>query len=183
MVAQVFTLIGVALGALASYLATSASERARDRREVAKGWEQRKFDCYAEFLHEAKLMCVLARRMAASLGLTERSGDRLAPEEGAPLLTEAEVRRAVAMEKLRLLADANTTAAVARINEVVWRMEWIARGLIDASPEQWRETDEASALAFDEFHRCARRELGAPGLLVPRAFIPLPAEGKNSGAA
>lgn len=183
MVAQIFTLIGVTLGALASYLATSASERARNGREVAKGWEQRRYDCYAEYLHEVKLMGAVARRMAASLGLTDRSADRLDPEAGAPLLAEAEVKRAVAMEKVRLLADADTIVAVARINEVIWRMDWMVRGLIDASPELWRETDEASALAFDEFHRSARRELGTPGLLVPRAFIPLPADGKDSGAA
>jgi hypothetical protein len=48
-VAQLFTLAGVALGALASYLVSSVNERARHRREVAKGWEERKFECLANY--------------------------------------------------------------------------------------------------------------------------------------
>lgn len=37
--AQLLTLAGVALGAIASYLVSSLNERARHRREVAHGWE------------------------------------------------------------------------------------------------------------------------------------------------
>jgi hypothetical protein len=174
-VTQVLTLVGVAIGALASFLATSVSERSRHRREIAKAWEERKYECYAEYVHEVKAMSIIARRMAAFAGLTERSGDRLDPKDGASMLTEAEVRRSIAAEKLRLLSDTGTITAAARLSEAAWRLEWIARGkLPDASSQTWHQADEAFVRAFDDFHRCARQELAVPGRALPRPFIPLP---------
>ena len=177
---QVFTLAGVALGALASFLAATVSERARHRREIAQAWEGRKYDCYAEYVHEVKAMSVVARRMAAAAGLTERSGDRLDLHAGASLLTDAEVRRSIASEKLRLLSDVQTITAAERLGEAAWQLEWLARGKIpDASPGQWSKADEAFARAFDAFHQCARRELGVPGRSLPRQLISPPGQESN----
>lgn len=174
-VTQVFTLVGVALGALSSFLATSISERSRHRRETTRAWEQRKYDCYAEYVQEVKATTIVARRIAAAAGLTDRSGDRLDPGDGAALLTDAEVRRSIAGEKLRLLSDAQTTLAAADLSQAAWQLEWLARGKIpDASAEQWKAADEAFIRAFDRFHQCARLELGVPGNPVDRPYIPVP---------
>lgn len=46
---QLPALIGVVVGALASYLAGAASERARWRREQSARWDDRRAQAYAEY--------------------------------------------------------------------------------------------------------------------------------------
>jgi CspA family cold shock protein len=60
---------------------------------VAKGWEERKFDCFVAYVTDIKTMSVLARRITAFHDLHGRSPDKLDPVVGAPLLAEAESRR------------------------------------------------------------------------------------------
>jgi hypothetical protein len=47
---QLFTLAGVALGAIASCLVSALTEHARHQRDLSGRWEQRKFDTYAATL-------------------------------------------------------------------------------------------------------------------------------------
>lgn len=48
---QIFTLVGVLIGALTSYFAAAAvAERARFRRELATRWDERKLDTYIEYV-------------------------------------------------------------------------------------------------------------------------------------
>ena len=173
--AQVFTLAGVALGALTSYMVSFLGERTRSQRETAKRWEERKFDSFCAYINDVKAMSVIARRITASLGIHDLSPDELSQDEGLPLLTEAENSRTASMEQLRLLADAETISAGHRLNQAVWRLEWFAGGRIaDASPERWQQAMRAFIEAFDAFHLCARRELGVPGRQLVRTPEPPP---------
>jgi hypothetical protein len=154
---------------------SSLSERTRDRREVAQGREGRKFDCFATYVNDVKSMSVIARRTTAFHDLHGRSPDKLEPAVGGPLLAEAESRRSMSLERLRLLSDTDTILAANRLNEAVWSMEWIARGRIgEVAPEHWQRAQREFEVAFDAFHRCARRGLGVPGRLVLRQAGPLP---------
>jgi hypothetical protein len=174
--AQLFTLAGVALGALASYVISSLGERTRHQREIAKGWEERKFDGFVTYVNDIKAMSTIAKRMTAFSGLHVRSADKLDPAVGAPLLAEADSRRSVSMERMRLLSGVDTITAASRLDSAVWNLEWIARGLIDgAAPKDWQAAQHEFEAAFDAFHECARRELGVPGQLGVRRVDPLPA--------
>jgi hypothetical protein len=175
--AQLFTLVGVALGATASYLFSSLNERERHRREVAKGWEGRKYDNFVAFVEDIKTMAHYCRRMAAALNLEERAvaGDKLEVVEGSPLLAEANQRRAISLERLGLLSDVGTIAAAYQLNEAIWVLEWIVEGQIPgAGQEHWERAVARFMDAFDAFHRCARLELGVPGGHVPRQIPLLP---------
>lgn len=170
---QLFTLLGVVVGAVASYLVNALGERARFRRDLARNWQERRFDCFASYINEVKSLSIIARRMAPALGLPSGTSlDPLNAQDGARLLTETETHRALSMEKLRLLADANTAAAAHTLNEAVWRLDGMARGLItDLTLDQWNNAVAGFFRAFDEFHTNARRELGVPGRHTSREIV------------
>ena len=171
--AQVFTLVGVAIGALAAFVSSTLSERARYRRQLADGWRERKFDCYAIYLDDVKHMSVIARRIAASRDLELTATESLGSSEGAALLTEAETRRTRSMERVRLLSDAATASAAQALNEAVWRLEWIARGRVpDATADDWAGAVRSFLAAMNAFHVEARRELDVPGHDIPRPLVP-----------
>lgn len=169
--AQLFTLAGVALGAIASYLASSVNGQAGHRREVEKGWEERKYENFAAFVEDVKMLSHISRRMAASLGLHDRmvDADRLDPEQGCLMIDEANQRRTVSIERLRLLSDSETISAAYRLNEAVAAMTRIVQGKIPkAGQDHWRNAEKAFTEALDAFHRCARIELWATGGHVPK---------------
>jgi len=175
--AQLFTLAGVALGAIASYLVGSLNEQKRHRREVEKDWEERKYDNFVSFVDDIKTMSHICRRMAAALGLHDRmpKGDELDNAEGSLMITEANQRRTVSIERLRLLSDTETISAAYRLNEAVWVLNWIVQGKIpNVGREHWERAAGDFIDAFDAFHRCARTELGVPGGHLPRPNPPLP---------
>src|SRR3982751_2935515 len=79
---QVFTLLGVVLGAGTSYVFTSRLERARNQREMVIRWDVRKYDAFTEYLAAVTQMA----RVAGQL-VRERGFDNLAAgiEHGAGL--------------------------------------------------------------------------------------------------
>ena len=105
-VPELFTLGGVALGALASYPVGSLTERARDRRDVSSRWEGCRFDAYAAYIADAKDQVVIANRISASLSLHTRLTSQLSQQEGLPILAEIATRRSTSSERAVLLADA-----------------------------------------------------------------------------
>ena len=161
---QFYTLIGVALGALASYLGASLTNRTQHQREVATRWEERKFETYSTYIGDVKQQVIAANRIAASRGLITRVTSPLNPAEGLGVLEEVSNRRSQSSERVTLLADTETLAALRTLNDAVWRMECYARGIIEsANTEMWEADWTAYRGAFDTFHRRARAELGTPG--------------------
>lgn len=94
MVTQLITLLGVLLGAVASYLAGFATERIRYRRDLDQQWTTRKLDIYASYINDIKQMRELGGRIAGGIGPDVRP-QPLSRDEGLPLLAEAEARRSV----------------------------------------------------------------------------------------
>ncbi|MEJ8650250.1 hypothetical protein WKI65_19640 [Streptomyces sp. MS1.AVA.3] len=62
MASQIITLIGVLVGALTSFFATSMAERAKFRRTLATRWDERKLDTYIEYTSCIKEEVRTARR-------------------------------------------------------------------------------------------------------------------------
>ena len=151
---------GVALGALASYLATALTQRARSQRDLASRWEGR-FDTYASYVSDVKQQGILANRISASLGLHTRVTCPLEPAEGLELLAEAASRRSLSSERAALLAGKDTLEAIRVLNDAVWLLECYARGAVqNADTPTWETAFEAYHQALDAFHRSARAELG-----------------------
>jgi hypothetical protein len=170
--AQIFTLSGVALGAFLSYLITSVNERSRYRRDVATRLQERKFDAYAEYLGDVRLMVAAANRIAAWLGLHDRTTLPLSQEDGLPILAELTTRRAASSERAKLLANEESVKALHDLNAAVWDLEMIARGVIpDVSAETWEEAMKAYLDALNSFHSNARHELGVPGRALDRPVV------------
>ncbi|MFC0430794.1 hypothetical protein [Kutzneria buriramensis] len=82
-VQQLPALLGVLVGALASYTATSAAERARWRRAQSVRWDDKRLTAYAEYAHAVKKVISISVRLAAHRGV-HRDIDALPPEEGCP---------------------------------------------------------------------------------------------------
>lgn len=166
---QIITLSGVALGALSSYLITSHSERTRYRRKLAKRWEERKFDAYADYLGDVKQAVVVSNRIAASLGLHNRATLPLTMMDGLPVPAEHAADRSRSSERARLLADEETVVAIRSLNHAAWRLECFARHLVkDPSAAKWAEAIRIYWAALNAFHRSARKELGVPGRSLDR---------------
>src|SRR6202034_187795 len=108
-------------------------------------------------------------RITASRGLITRVTRPLDAEMGLDLLEEVSNRRSQSSERVTLLADSSTLAALRTLNDAVWRMECYARGIIEgASTEMWETDWLAYRRAVDTFHRHARAELGTPGEFTDR---------------
>jgi hypothetical protein len=183
---QLFTLAGVALGAIASYLVSTLTERTRHQRNLSGRWEERKFDTYATYISDVKQQGATANRISASRGLNARVTSPLSPETGLELLAEAALHRSLSSERATLLASAETLAAIRALNDAVWLLECYARGTVDgANTDMWESAFTAYRNALDSFHSCARAELGTPGHLVSRVPEPVPSRplGRAMGTA
>ena len=168
---QVFTLCGVALGALASFLVSYAAERTRYQRDRYSRWEERKYDAFANYISDVKEQTIIAIRIGASRGLNDRITDPLSPEEGMEKLAEITSRRSLSSERAALLADADTLTAIRSLNDAAWLLYRYACGVIaGASPEEWATAFQQYNHSLNEFHRCARAELGTPGQFVDRPY-------------
>jgi hypothetical protein len=87
-----------------------------------------------------KQVVVVTNRIAASLGLHNRTTLPLTMEEGLPVLAELGTHKSTSSERARLLANEETVTAIRGLNHAAWRLECFARNLIkDPSAAKWAE--------------------------------------------
>jgi hypothetical protein len=166
LVQELPVLIGVGVGALASFATTSLGDRARWRRERAARWDEARMRAYAEYGDAIKKVTHLASRIAAGRGLPH-SVESLAPDAAAiEALSNAGGERARAWESVLLLGDPETVAAARAWHQAVWRLEWFATGRLTAA-DQWEPAMRETEVTRDRFYDCARRDLGVKGGAVP----------------
>ena len=153
MASQIITIIGVLLGAITSFIATTLAERAKFRQGMATRWDERKLDTYVEYVACVKEASRAARR---ALEARERGED---PSEALVEMETLEARRSVLFEGLVLLAEDTAASAAARANERLWAMIRCARE--PAATSAARRTEVGSALieALNTLHRAARSDL------------------------
>lgn len=157
-VQQLPALIGVVVGALASFLAGAASERARWRREQSSRWDDRRAQAYAEYAHAVKNVYVQCMRVTAMRG--QRAGDDgTAYREAVTGLSVLTDERTAKWEAVLLLGNQQTVAAARTWHRRVWQVERFARGE-RTDIEQW-DTLMADIMADRaRFYAEARRDLG-----------------------
>ncbi|MEU7830110.1 MULTISPECIES: hypothetical protein [unclassified Nonomuraea] len=167
---QLATLLAVIVGAITSFTVTTLSDRSRFRREQARHWTDKKLEVYGAYLNAIKHMNQLSRRIAASRGIGDGRALKLGREKAHALLDDAENSRATASEMVALVGDATVVGAVRDLNREVWRLEWIARGLLQPNNEMWEACNQAYVRALNALHEGIRQELKIPGVFLPRSL-------------
>ncbi|MDR3081807.1 MAG: hypothetical protein LBV60_12930 [Streptomyces sp.] len=169
MISQILTLVGVLVGALSSYLVTTAAERARHRRMMDMRWDERKLAAYVEYAAVVKETHRLARAAFEA---------RRTPEAATLLaaMDEAEGRRSILFETLVLLAEPAAVAAANALNERLWDSLVLARGG-NGEDGDWAPVGREVVMALGDLHALARVDLGVAGDLRPGAPVAVGAGG------
>jgi hypothetical protein len=155
---QLPALLGVIVGAAASYLATSAGDKTRWMRSQRVRWEDKRVQVYADYGHAVKRVYELSKRLAASRGLPTNAGP-LSLETGLEDLTQAGIERSEMWERLLLVGDPDAVAAARAWHHILWQLEAFAHGRL-SDPDQWKATDRAFRDARSRFYETARHDLG-----------------------
>lgn len=181
-ISQIVTVAAVVIGALTTYLVTARIDRDRYQREVSAQWIERKLDNYSRYASDVKNLTIVVRQITALHGL-HKAAPGINEDEAMALLDDAEVRRATSYEAVKLLGDANTLLATRELNDTVHKLEWIARGKLEANSREFEESYQRYKKAAEAFYQSVRQELGVPGNLLPRgAWKPPSLSAGNSGA-
>ena len=164
-VQQLPALIGVAVGALASYLAGAASERTRWRRQQSSRWDGKRAQAYADYGFAVKNVYVQCLRIAE----LRRQGAKDQPavyEEALSELGRLTDERTAKWESVLLLGHPETIAAARIWHRRVWQVERFARGQSTDS-SQWDSVRTDVTADRDRFYGAARRDLGITSGDIP----------------
>jgi hypothetical protein len=166
---QLGVLAGVVIGALATYLTTAATERARWRRDLDSRWDDRRIEAYAAYGRAVKEIVSISSRIAAGRGLGNASEPLAPTSENMALLAGAGATRAGLWETVLLLGNPDTVAAARAWHESAWRLEWFARGRLTSENANWQQARSAVNDARSLFYESARTDLGVKGGSLPGA--------------
>lgn len=155
---QLPALIGVVIGALGSYLATSHMENARWQREQRARWDAERRNAYSEYAHSVNRLTTQHGRIAAARGI---KNDFMPTELDGALsrLVEFASNRGAAWEAVLLMGNQATIEAGRRWHAAVFCLEPFSRGVTQDSSE-WSECYARAGEARDGFYEQARRDLG-----------------------
>ncbi|MEV0062061.1 hypothetical protein [Nocardia sp. NPDC050718] len=157
MVQQLPALIGVLLGVAATYLSTSAAERARWRRAQAIRWDEKRLTAYTEYAYAVKKAIGLSVRIAAHQGM-HPDIDKLPLDEGLVALAAAEEARTMMWESVLMLGSEDAVVAGRRWHESGFRLQLIATGRISDVP--WARAVEEASQARRGFYEVVRKDIG-----------------------
>lgn len=169
---QVFTLIGVLIGAAGSYVVTALTERARWKRELATRWDQHRFESYLRYADAIKKFVSVAGRLAAEKGLFDLP-QPVGEESGLEMLAQAELDRGYAFESVLLMGNPDTISAARAMQRRAWVLEQFARGIRSGSTEDWTGAYREFQEARDAFYVSARKSLGVSAPFRLRAEDPV----------
>ena len=163
---QLPALIGVVIGAAASYLVGTATERTRWRREQSSRWDEKRAQAYAEYSHAIKCLYIHSLRIANSRMRGDMS-DSTDYGEALAELSRLVDERTEKWEIVLLLGDPETIAAGRAWHRHVWQMEFFARGERTDNDQYNRLREEVDSDRA-RFYEAARNDLGIKSGEVPR---------------
>jgi hypothetical protein len=161
---QLVTLGAVLLGGAAGYLTNYLTERGRFRQSLLTRWDAPKLEAYVEYIAQVRA-CIYA----AVLLFEVETGIRNIGQTREALtldLVSAEGKRALAFERVMLLAGESVIQAAHLVNRTEIAIDWRARGLTSGTLEEWRSLHSAVFAAINKFHEAARQDLGVRGRFV-----------------
>ena len=160
-VQQLPALIGVVVGALASYLVGSATERRRWQRQQSTRWDEKRAQAYVEYGNAVKNVFYLCGRITNSRGLglmREQINIADALNELGRLASE----RSAKWETVLLLGDPDTVLAARTWHRLVGDMQRFVRdNRTDVGG--WEALFDKVEAARATFYEAARRDLGIRG--------------------
>jgi len=165
-------LLGVVVGALATWVATLTAERAKWRRDQSVRWDEKRLTAYTEYSHAVKQMISAAtllqdQRRGAGSGRAP-SGLRTALAAAEAALVAAEDERTVKWESVLMLGNGEVIKTVRAWHQAAFRLEWVALGR--ASDTSWDEAIEATSQARGAYYRAAKADLGIGIGDAPEAY-------------
>jgi hypothetical protein len=155
---QLITLLGVALGALASFVSTRLVDRSRWQREERLRWDTKRLDCYSDFSAAIMRYINIGYRMAASLGLPT-AVEPLDADTGTPALATAEAELSLYWAQLLILGSPEVIRAAQDWRNEAWQMESFARGRCN-NPSDFVITARRRRDARSRFYAAVRTDLG-----------------------
>jgi len=169
LLAQLPTLIGVIVGAIASFGFSSLMERAKWKRSQSTRWDERRLTAYSEYASAVKTVVNLAYRIGAARGLPS-TATPIEITDGLERLAAAEADRGAKWEAMQLLGDPATVAAARAWHECAWEIEWYAREKFEGA-EGFTSAYKRAGEARGNYYRAARASL-----LVSTGDLPVPAD-------
>jgi len=167
---QLPTLIGVIVGAGASFIATFANERTRWQRQREIRWDENRAAAYMEYGYTVKRIIDVSRRIAAGSGTPEYLPP-LDLDAGLVELAAADADRGMKWEAVLLIGSADTIEAARQWHSCAWRLEHHVRGDVQI---EWQDELRKTAVARRAFYHAARQDLGVRGFLPTEGEINLP---------
>lgn len=160
-ITQIITLIGVFLGAAASYFATAATERARHKRTMETRWDERKLSVYADYASAVKRVNRVARIVSTARGEPKKFAALLAE------MDEAETVRSILFETFILLADPSALKVANAVNLKLWQILRIVRNPATSDDIQRERLASELMSELTDLHQWARLDLGIKGKIAP----------------
>ncbi|MFG2825798.1 hypothetical protein ACGFX4_41010 [Kitasatospora sp. NPDC048365] len=184
-ITQLVTIAAVVLGGLTTYMTNQLMERSKRKDSLRVRWDEKKLDAYVEYVGSVRsciYAAVLAYEVTHDLRAMPRTEHELLMD-----LTEAEGRRALAFERLMMLAGDQVIDAAHAVNSATLAIDWRARRLVEGPLEEWRGLHTEIFRAINVFHEVARADLGVTGgfvgdrhtsrgLILPDSRTPSPGE-------
>ena len=158
---QIVTLGAVLLGALTGYLTNYFTERSRFNQALLTRWDGPKLEAYVEYVARVR-ECIYASVLLFEANAGIRSLDRSVSTLTIDLV-DAEGRRALAFERVMLLAGDSVIEAAHSLNRDCAAVDWRARSLTSGDIANWRGLNTAAFATINKFHEAARLDLGVKG--------------------
>jgi hypothetical protein len=162
---QLPALLGVVVGAAATYVAAAAMERSRWRRQLTVRWDERRLATYVDYANALKKALAIAVSIAGQRRL--HAGDAGAETYTELDLSQAEERRTVAWEAVLMLGSEDVILAARAWHDCYFRLQRLALGQPGGD---WREAVDAASLGRRLFYQAARADLGLPPDRRPETF-------------
>lgn len=154
---QLPTLVGVLIGAGATYAGTSATERARWRRVQSVRWDEKRVNAYAEYAHALKQVISVSLRLA-TLRDAHPDDDRFPSDDDIAALDAAEEQRTMKWETVLLLGSSEVVIAGREWHQEVFHLERLAYG--EPTEVPLMEAIKAIGQSRRHFYETAKRDIG-----------------------
>jgi hypothetical protein len=119
---QAVTIAGVLVGAVASFTATTLTERTRWKRAHATRWDDKRLAAYTDYANSVKAAAYLCYRLASTRGFPAGSMP-IDVQTGLDELSTAERDRGTKWEAVLLLGSPAVAAAARTWHECLWKLE------------------------------------------------------------
>lgn len=162
---QLLTLLGVAVGALASFVSTRLLDRSRWQREEVLRWDTKRLECYSEFGNALRRFITIAYRVTAGLGFPSNA-QPLDSVIGLAALADAEEEVSVKWEQVLMLGSPDVITAAEEWRDEAYHLEWFARGLRNDAVEYTKARQERRT-AQRRFYSAVRADLSVVSGDIP----------------